>query len=1380
MPPSPSRNIIIPDSEPTRQVSPLRTSPQHAMEVKSKVRVTYGRPKPAVPVVAEQEEQEDDALPPSSPPRVDQSGSSTLTEEVALPLYEVEDRVGLDKPHLHDDDEEAMEDDAESGFNWDWKKKLAALDESDDEEPAPVAPARAKQLAANLFSGSIPALTSSSMPPTSPAKAGQKRPARRVLSSPSSSAAASPPRRSTRDRDDSSAVSEGPSKLFESPVKAALEEDETPDSSPVKTAAKPFNRAQSVSLFSPPGSNSSRRAVSAEPQRSPASAGLGRKKKLRELVAARPREASNSPTPPRRVSVAPEGSGGEAKPKKSRRRSGSMSEHEGSGAEKAAKKPKKLNKKEIDQMNKETARMLAAQDASIPRYENRLSLTSLFKTIQMANLSNSQIVETAATTQLKKLPRPTNMAYRQKVAPVEDDPIIDASSPLVRNAQSRASFVATAPSSSAPASSQVPAIEASSGPPIQRTVSAPPPLLPLSNDTEDDLPDTDTVLAEDRERRLQQQLKVEEEKRRQYKIALLQRRQEQSVKTAAELLRGKEAESDSDLEIDDGELNSTRKTPGSAKKGFLDRLIQTTSKTRHSAETITDSQLDRAAKPHFDLSSPPSARKNGKKDPFINRDVLNRTLLKKAGKLAAQESHRKEEEWRSRGGRKRELKQEDITAAIQQALEQQQAAAAADEDADDSFDDGDWEPSEAGSENENEENNGGSTYVEDEAMDEDDVPAQSIEDAEVTVRSPSYADSNKENDNENKENVAPSSRPTRSILGEMQLDPAPAEDATDSEGDEPWRPRKKRKLASGVGLVLDDDDDDDDDEAENHESTPVALPRKLFSDATEPDDDALPVPIAGIGACLDDGADDLFGSGFANGLGAGGLSQFFAQTQADANPLSQLRQAVADELDNIPVPNLLPAVELSTQQIQLQEAVFQEDQESRIQDALRAANEKANQHPRPEATRLVLAESFQMDDFTQRDGLNSTDDFQVAGSVTKIQDSGMDDDEPPAQPLRRLRRHIDDGGLPLEAALTAQEENEEPEPEPVRAELNVFEVMRKNAAREEKKALRKKMKHLLVEGEAEEEEEEAMLGFSVGREPHESDEDSDNDAVLPGLVDDQVMDAETVAKEKVLEKVAEHQAEDDAALEKYHKDVIEGKKRLRRRGDDFLSDSDDDDNRRRYGPTVFRRKDGATEVEAYGLNPETRPFYQAYQNTVAAHDEHEFDHLNAPVPEDSDTEAESDDEANEGDKPVREMVSAAQLREELREAARNKAAITPLMNVDDVSWVDQEDSDMEDGSRSYRNLANASRTRVPPPTVNDEDLLLAARTKKLDAKQQARLERFRKEDSYNANSSRGGAAVTGFVKNKPAQKQAPAKNKKATRVAPRKSAVFERQGKFAS
>ncbi|KZO92151.1 hypothetical protein CALVIDRAFT_313666 [Calocera viscosa TUFC12733] len=1363
MSPSPPGNIIIPDSEPTRQVSPLRTSPQHAMEAKPKVRVTYGRPKPAVPVV---EEHEEDALPPSSPPRVDQSSSSTLTEESSQLVYEMAAPVGLSKLHMQDDDEEEdaeMEDDEKTGFNWDWKKKLAAMDESDDDEPLPIAPARTRVSAADLFSGSLPALTSFSMPATSPAKAGPKRPARRVLSSPSSSAVTSPPRRTTRDGDDSSAVSEGPSKLFESPIKVTPEDVESPDSSPLKAVSKPLNRAHSVSLFSPPASASSRRAVSAEPQRDPASAGLSRQQKLRELASSRPREVSHSPSPSRQIN-APEAQGRseEGVAKKTRRRSGSMSGPEGSDAEKTKKRPKKLSKKEIDQMDKETARMLAAQDASIPRYENRLSLTSLFKTIQMANSNSTQIAETVATTQLKKLPRPSNVAYlplKDKVALIEDDPIIDASSPVVRNAPNKATFTPTALSSSAPVSSQVP-IEASSGPmpPISRTMSAPPLLLPVSNDTEDDLPDTDAVLAEDRERRLQQ-TRAEDEKRRQHKLALLQRRQEQSVKTAAELLRQKDADSDSDLEIDDGVPTSARRAPGSAKKGFLDRLVRTMPKARRTTETPTDSQLDRAAKPHFDLSSPPSARKNGKKDPFINRDALNRNLLKKARKVAAEETLRKEEEWRSRGGRKRELKQEDITEAIQQALEQQQAADAANEEEDDSDDDGDWAPSDAGSEKENEENVGGSTYVEDEAMDEDEAPLPNVEDAQVSARSPSYADSNKENDNENKENVAPSSRPTRSILGEMQIDPAPVGDASDSETEEPWRPRKK---------------------PENLETTPIALPRKLFSDTAEEDDDAVPKPLFGVGASLDESANDFLGSALVNGLDAGGLSQFFAETQAHTNPLSQLRRNIVDELDDVSAPNLLPAVELSTQQIQLQEEVFHEDQESRIQDALRAANEKANERSRPQESRLVLAESFQMDDFTQRDGLNSTDDFLAEGAVMKVHDRSLDDDELSAvQPLRRLRRHVDDEDLLQEEPSATEEETQEPEP--IRTEPNAFDILRKNAAREEKKAFRKKIKSLLVEGEAEEEEEEAMLGFSVGKDAHESDEDSENDAPLPGLVDDQVMDAETVAVDKVLEKVAEHQAEDDAALEKYHKDVIEGKKRTRRRGDDFLSDSDDDDNRRRYGPTVFRRKDGAPELEALAHNPETRAFYQAYQNTIEANDDHEFDHLNAPIPQESETEAETDDEEEDDDKPIRETVSAAQLRDELRRAARNKEAITPLMNADDVSWVDQGDSDVEDGQGRYRNLATASRVRPPPPAVNDEDLLLAARTKKLDAKQQAKLERFRKEDSYNANTSRGGgSAVTGFVSNKSAPKQAAAKNKRPTVIAPRKSAVFERQGKFAS
>ncbi|EJT97736.1 hypothetical protein DACRYDRAFT_111784 [Dacryopinax primogenitus] len=1340
-------DIIVPDSEPTRQASPLRTSSQHAMETKAKVRVTYGRPKPSIPVV---EEQQEDDLPPSSPPKII-SSSSTLTEDSSFPLDDNSVRATSSKPRLLQSDEGEDGDtdgDGNTQFNWGWRKKLAALDASDDEE-GPQAQPRATvhtkpRMHADIFSGSLPPLTSSSMQSTSPPRTTSKRPTSDRLPSPSS-ALVSPPRASTRETDESSGASEGPSKLFESPFNALAPVANTPDSSPLKAVSKPSDHDELEGLFSPAASVG---------RQSPAIP--NRKQRLKSLASSRRfGQASETPSPEQGPTTEDANA--------------VIGDIENSDKEKPKKKPKKLNKKEIDQMNKETARLLAAQDASIPRYENRLSLTSLFKTIQMAN-GSSELPDTPGTTQLKKLPRPSKpyVAVKPNAAPIDDDPIIDASSPFVRNVLKTA-YAATIPSSSAPASSQVP-IEASSTPalPMQRTMSAPLPVLPISNDPEEELPDADAVLAEDRERRLQA-MRAEDEKRRQYKLALLQRRQEQSVMTAAELLREKDADSDSDIEIQEEEPELVKNGPGSAKKGFMDRLVHSMPgrKSHHVGQTPTDSQLNRAAKPHFDMSFPPSARKNGKKDPVINRDALNRSLLKKARRITTEETQRKEEEWKSRGGRKRQLKQEDISAAIQEALEKQVAAA---EPSEDSGSDEDWAPSGEESEMENDENKTAPALVEDEAMDEDDENSPAPEDNEVSARSPSYADSNKENDNENKENVAPSRRSSRSVLGEMQIDVIQAEDAIDSDGEPLWPPRKKRKLSNGVGLLLDDDT-----ESNNGDSTAVPIARCLFPDVPLEEDDAPSNFITGFAASLGDSAPDAFDPAFSNGLGGGGLSQFFDETQVVSGPLSQLRRAAAEELENVVPRNLLPSVDLSTQQIQLQEEVFQEDQESRLQDALRAASKEMNARSRPEASRLVLAESFQMDDFTQRDGLNSLDDFNMDGLLFQNANIDANDVESTNQPSFEAHDQSLETQSNDEMSTTDQDENMPPAPR----ELDAFEIMRRNARREAKKARRKKIRSLFMEGEAEEEEEEAMLGFNISKGEHESDEDSEDDVLLPELVDDKVMNEETVAKEKVLEKVAEHQAEDDAALEKYHMDAIEGKRRMRRRGDDFLSDSDDEGERRHYVPGMFRRKDGAPELVALAQNPQTRAFYEAYQNTVVAKDDHEFDHLNAAPPEDSGNEGDSDEENNENSR-VRETVSAAQLRHELLQAARNKESISPLMNPDDASWVDQGDSDGEDVRHSYPSMAVRPRAREPPKASNDDDLLLSCRSVKLDAKQQARLEKFRKEDSYVANTSRGGAAVTGFVKNKAQLQNGSGKDKKGKAPAPRKSAVFERQGKFAS
>lgn len=99
-----------------------------------------------------------------------------------------------------------------------------------------------------------------------------------------------------------------------------------------------------------------------------------------------------------------------------------------------------------------------------------------------------------------------------------------------------------------------------------------------------------------------------------------------------------------------------------------------------------------------------------------------------------------------------------------------------------------------------------------------------------------------------------------------------------------------------------------------------------------------------------------------------------------------------------------------------------------------------------------------------------------------------------------------------------------PEPTSSVRPLNAFDILKQGAvAHAQGKELGKRKRKLdrsdFVVGEAEESDEDALFGFTSKQ--HESDEDSDDaqDQPLADLVDDTVMDAETEAVDKVLEKV---------------------------------------------------------------------------------------------------------------------------------------------------------------------------------------------------------------------------------------------------------------------
>lgn len=196
-----------------------------------------------------------------------------------------------------------------------------------------------------------------------------------------------------------------------------------------------------------------------------------------------------------------------------------------------------------------------------------------------------------------------------------------------------------------------------------------------------------------------------------------------------------------------------------------------------------------------------------------------------------------------------------------------------------------------------------------------------------------------------------------------------------------------------------------------------------------------------------------------------------------------------------------------------------------------------------------------------------------------------DEDEENLRP-RRLRRRSS-------TPEKLQGYRSSPSPSPAKPR-NAFDLLghkpsRIKAPQFEKKRLMERNE--FIEGEAEESDEDAGFGFGLPKKKDEEEEldGEDQDQVLEELVDDAHMDDETLNEERVLEKVQEHRALDDAADEKIARDAAEGKMRVKRRNNllDFDDDESDEESweakRARERMAKKRRIEGDT-LEQIGMH----------------------------------------------------------------------------------------------------------------------------------------------------------------------------------------------------
>lgn len=204
----------------------------------------------------------------------------------------------------------------------------------------------------------------------------------------------------------------------------------------------------------------------------------------------------------------------------------------------------------------------------------------------------------------------------------------------------------------------------------------------------------------------------------------------------------------------------------------------------------------------------------------------------------------------------------------------------------------------------------------------------------------------------------------------------------------------------------------------------------------------------------------------------------------------------------------------------------------------------------------------------------------------------------------------------------------------------------------------------------------------------------------------------------------EHQAADDAVIEKLHMDAIEGKLRKKKRGglgidDDSEDDDDDDDDKRRRRQMAKKRRIDGDNLEALskhffpalayatskpflptGKDPATAPFHNAYRSAIED-DNAEFAYLQTG--EDTPMVVEEGGDMDEGSEPP-VTITAQELREQLRAAARQNpvddvsvlesclnanmfSVLIPVfqereeLDPEDLSWMDPEEEKDDLGAR---------------------------------------------------------------------------------------------------
>ncbi|KAG8994746.1 hypothetical protein FRB94_012594 [Tulasnella sp. JGI-2019a] len=701
----------------------------------------------------------------------------------------------------------------------------------------------------------------------------------------------------------------------------------------------------------------------------------------------------------------------------------------------------------------------------------------------------------------------------------------------------------------------------------------------------------------------------------------------------------------------------------------------------------------------------------------------------------------------------------------------QQVEVEGDDGDDDNEEDGDFTPAEGdeNSENENENDQGtsdkenanratvspsrraavGMENADHEAMHEEDqenAPVRAPLQSRSISPAPLTEDGN--NEPEDKENVPPPSKRRRRVsLSDDDDVFSPRRRVTGENGDEddedlggpilhsraPFRSRR----------IVDDEDEENVDNqlgpalsVVSQGSVLARLGAALTFDDDPEDDTPLPrgrAPLAfGGGAvtktALNQSQESLdFDMGDVGADEVDGFTQLF---NLETNPagFDALRRVVTLDDVDFESQKLLPAMNLSTQDLQKDDAIFEEDQ---------LANAMLE---RQERRKSMVPKQYLNDDgfFTQtmpvatehKQGFRLPFDSPGRPAGTQVFDSQFFKDVAPSQAETVLEDDLSQAGpfRRIVRGMVRDKDKDDSDDENVRpapaAPKNAFQVLMEKKPKDPVKALQSKEKKkainaAFVQGEAYESDEDVMQGFGTGaRDDDDDDDDEEQNKVVEGLVDDAKMDASVENEEAVRAKAAEHAAAADAEDERVAKLAAEGKLRGKKRdrgiglNDDSSDSEEDDDARRRRHAISKKRKINGDNLEALAKNPKTVPFYNTYQLGIAPDEDNDFgagpssdaveaDERVVDGDDDDDDGEDQDEEMDDEDARPRETVTAAQLRRELLEAVQNgETAIDPY----DISWLPKDGSMLDDDDDPIDVTEVQIRKKIAPRTIGQANI----------------------------------------------------------------------------